>query len=369
VAVVDVFLETRLRSFMLALAFAMGDELLCVVGRSGSGKSTILRAIAGVYIPDNGSITIRDRQVFSTGLGINIPPADRYIGYVPQSHALFPHLSIAENVVYPLRKREHLDEDEVARRMEELIDLLDLDDVAGRRPEDVPPLLQQRAALGRALAGDPDVLLIDDSFALLDNDTRRAARADFVDLRNRLAIPAIFATVELEEAYEIADRVALIESGRLLQIDPPRTLLLHPANRRVAELVRSVNVLAGNVIEAVGESTTVRTAIGDLQVTTVASVGEDVDIAIRPEHVQVLVDEPAEMGGNVIRGRVSHEERHGSIVMLSIIPKHGVSDVTLQAYLSEASRKELLLGEDSLCWLYLPPRALHLMPRLPAAVT
>lgn len=367
VVVADVYLESRLRSYMLSLSFSIGEELLCLVGRSGSGKTAILRAIAGVFIPDSGTITIRDRQVFNSGLDVNLPPGERHVGYVPQTHALFPHLPIAENIAFPMLKHSTLSDVDVQRRVEELMDLLALDQVADRLPEHVDPVLRGRAAVARALALDPELLLMDDPYATLDDATRREARADFTDLRRRLGIPCVFATAELEEAYEISDRIALIDEGRLLQIDPPRTLLLRPASRKVAELVRSVNVIPGEVVEVKATSVVVTTELGSLRVDGHGREGELVDLVIRPEHVRI-VDTQGENDEreNLLSLRVSEQDRHGDIVALTLASPDAAVSQTVQAFLSETSFRDLgEIGERVLA-IYLPPRALHVMPRLPS---
>ena len=286
-----VSLETRLKDFMLSLSFEMGDELLALVGRAGSGKTVVLRSVAGVYVPDSGSIAIRGETVFSTGLDISVPPAERYVGYVPQAHQLFPHLTVAENVGFSLTRRRDQSADQMRdaeRRIGELLELLQLTRIADVVPADLSEIEQQRAALARALALDPEILLLDDPFATLDSGTRRQARSELSELRRLINVPVLLATSELEEAYEIADRIALIDRGSLLQISPPRQLLMRPSSRRVAEIVRSVNVIPGTVIAATGETIEVTTPLGILRVSDLSGIHGEVDVVVRPEHVRPL---------------------------------------------------------------------------------
>ena len=358
------FLETRLKTMMLSLSLDVGDELLCLVGPSGSGKSTILRSIAGVYQPDNGSIEIRGRQVFSAGLNIGLPPAERHVGFVPQSHALFGHLSVGENIAYPLLKQTSLSPAIVANRVERLSELLDLADELERLPADLPPVTQLRVALGRALVTDPELLLLDDPFVGLDHESRKSARRFFSELLRRVRVPTIFATVELEEAYEMADRIALIDGGRLLQVDSPRSVMLRPAGRRVAELVRSVNVFEGTVVAIDDGAATIEITVGIVRMLLSASVGEKVDIVIRPEHVELIDGEP-NSGDNVLTGTIVELLPHGEVSALTIRPSGARGGATVEAFVSNSVVEVSGLAVGRSCRISLPARALHAMPTPP----
>lgn len=368
-AALTVLLETRLKDFMLSLSFEMGDELLALVGRAGSGKTVILRSIAGVYVPDSGSVEIRDQTVFSSGLGISVPPAERFVGYVPQAHQLFPHLTVAENVGFSLnRRRDQTPEQarDAERRIEELLELLQLTRIADVMPADLSEIEQQRAALARALSLDPEILLLDDPFATLDTGTRRQARAELSELRRLINVPVLLATSELEEAYEIADRVALIDAGSMLQISPPRQLLMRPANRRVADIVRSVNVISGTVIASTGNTIEVTTPLGILRVSDLSGIHGDVDVVVRPEHVRPLDRSEIvgdEQPSNVLHGVVTSDVRHGTIHALTFRPDDAYHDVELQIFVSDLAYQQLGLAVNQHRSVELPPRALHLMPR------
>lgn len=358
-------LETRLKAMMLSLSLEVGDELLCLVGASGSGKSTILRSIAGVYQPDNGSIEIRGRQVFSTGLGINLPPAERRVGFVPQAHALFGHLRAGENIGYPLLKHPALEQSDIDNRVRWLSELLELTDELDVLPAELGVLAQLRVALARALVIDPDLLLIDDPFAALDRETRKAARQEFAALLGRIGVPTIFATVELEEGYEMADRVALIDGGRLLQTDSPRVLMLHPAGRRVAELVRSVNVFEGTVSQIDDNVATIASTIGVVRMPLAASVGEKVDVVIRPEHVELVVDADPTVE-NALPGAITEIVPHGEVRAVTIRPDGARSGTVIEAFVSSDHVEPAGLTIGGRCVVVLPARALHAMPTPPA---
>lgn len=364
-----VTLETRLKDYMLSLAFEMGDELLALVGRAGSGKTVVLRSIAGVFVPDSGSIAIREEFVFSTGLGVSIPPAERFVGYVPQAHQLFPHLTVAENVGFSLTRRRDQTTEQIhdaERRVAELLELLQLTRIADVIPADLSDIERQRAALARALSLDPQILLLDDPFATLDSGTRRQARAELSELRRLINVPVLMATSELEEAYEIADRIALVDRGSLLQIAAPRQLLMRPASRRVADIVRSVNVIPGTVIAASGDTIEVTTPLGILRISDLSGIHGEVDVVVRPEHVRPLERNETiaeDLPTNVLHGIMTDDVRHGTIHALTFKPDDAYQDVELQIFVSDLAYQQLGLAADQHRSVELPPRALHLMPR------
>ncbi|MCO5175795.1 MAG: ABC transporter ATP-binding protein [Thermomicrobiales bacterium] len=355
-------IESRLKSTMLSVSIEMGNEVVCLIGPSGSGKSVVLRSIAGVFQPDNGSIEILGRQVLSTGLGVNLPPRDRYVGFVPQSHALFDHLTVDENIAYPLLKVNDLQPAVVATRVDRLCDLLELDAVRDLYPHDLTPVMLIRVALGRALVTDPDVLLLDDPLGHLDREMRKSVRDEIGELLRHIGVPTLFATVELEEGYQIADRVGLLDSGRLLQIDEPRALMLHPANRRVAGLVRSVNVYEGRVVRVTGDTSTIETTIGVVQVPLAASVGEKVDVVIRPEHVQILPAASGTQIENGIPGTIAEVVPLGDVRAVTIAVSGPRGQVNIEAFAGMDVIDGAGLDVGRRCVALLPTRALHIMP-------
>lgn len=363
-------IETRLKNVLLSVALDVENELLALVGRSGAGKTMILRAIAGVFVPDTATIEIDDRPMYSTGLGINIPAPERRIGYVPQSHALYPHLTVADNVAISLSKQQAAPVSDAERRVSEVLDLMALWRVRTRFPADLDALTLQRVALARAVVGDPALLLMDDPYGALTTEERRAARAEFVSLRRQLGVPTLFATGELDEAYEIADRIALLDDGAILQIAAPRTLLTRPLNRRVADIVRSVNVLAGEVLapdahEMCGDSNghggLVRTSLGLLRFEGERPFATTVDVTIRPE--EILLIELGDRRENALLGTITSTTRHGPYVGVVVRPHEPEGAEELHLFVSEHVFRERAFAEGNPCAVALPPAALNLMPR------
>jgi ABC-type Fe3+/spermidine/putrescine transport system ATPase subunit len=366
VGAVSVYLESRLRDFMLSAAFDVGDEMLALVGRPGSGKSVVLRSIAGVFVPDSGSIEINGRTVFSSGLGINVPATDRHVGYVPQTHALFPHLSVADNIAFALRREAAAGRVDVRERVSLLLDLLNLQPIARRLPDAISDHDQQRVALARALVIDPDVLLLDDPYVHLDFGTRRQLRQELVALRKQLLIPTIFATGELEEALEIADRAALIDQGRVLQVDQPSRLLTRPANRRVADIVSAVNVFHGEVIQHGDTSVEVRTMLGVLAVADSSGVRGPVDVVIRPEQITVLPTARDRRGEtNVLTGQIVSTTLDGAVHALVFVPDAAPRGTQLHIVIDDLAAQQLDIASGQQRAIQLPQDAIHLMSRLP----
>jgi molybdate transport system ATP-binding protein len=260
--------------FRLDVAFEATNELVVLYGRSGSGKSLTLRALAGLVSPDRGRIEIGGRAVFDAAAGLELPPQERRVGYVIQELALFPHLSTRENVLIGLEG----DADAPAR-YEALRALLSIEGLDERRPYELSGGQQQRVALARALVRRSEVLLLDEPFSALDEALRSDLRAELLRLRRELELPIVFVTHDLREAHLLADRVAVIDDGRVLQFDARDEVFRRPSTRRVAELTGIANIFAA---EASGG----RVLIGGLALRADdldARERASIDIAIRAE--------------------------------------------------------------------------------------
>jgi molybdate transport system ATP-binding protein len=226
-----------------AFACAPG-EVLALVGPSGSGKSTILRAIAGHYRPQAGRIAVNGRLWYDTQARIDLPPHRRRAGLVFQSYALFPHMTAYANVTAALG---HMPATDRAGRVAELLDLVHLTGLEQRRPAELSGGQQQRVAVARALARDPEVLLLDEPFSAVDKTTRQKLYRELAEMRRRLAMPVILVTHDLDEATMLADRMVLLQRGRTMQDGPPVELMLRPASVAAARLVGLRNLFTGRL--------------------------------------------------------------------------------------------------------------------------
>ncbi len=209
-------------------------QVLALVGASGAGKTTVLRCIAGLRRPDAGLVRCGDRTWFDTAAGVDVPPHRRAAGLVFQDYALFPHMTALANVAAAMG---HLPRRDRAARARGLLALVRLDGMEGRRPAELSGGQQQRVALARALARDPDVLLLDEPFSAVDRPTRRALQADLAQLRRQLAIPVVLVTHDLDDTLLLADAVAVLDAGQVLQQGPPAEVARHPISPRVAWLL------------------------------------------------------------------------------------------------------------------------------------
>ena len=223
---------------------ARQGELVALVGPSGSGKSTILRAIAGLEKPPEGRISVGGQCWSDSVSGIFLPARQRRVGMVFQSYALFPHLSALENVAEAISEHQG---DERIRLAREYLARVNLEGLGQRRPGQMSGGQRQRVAVARALARQPDVLLLDEPFSAVDKVTRTRLQRELVELRSSLSIPIILVTHDLEEAARLADLIAVLHEGRILQMDSHHRLSRFPANSSVARLVGIRNIFSGTI--------------------------------------------------------------------------------------------------------------------------
>ena len=275
----------------LSLELAAG-EIACLLGPSGCGKTTTLRAIAGLEPVTGGSIHIQGRQVSSRSR--QLPPEKRGLGMVFQEHALFPHLTVADNVAFGLRKQPR---EQQRLRVSECLERVRLSGMEDRYPHELSGGQQQRVALARALAPRPALLLLDEPFASLDLDLRRALARELGDILRQENVTALLVTHDQEEAFALADRVGVMHQGQLEQWDTPYNIYHAPANRFVAEFAGYGSFLRGEVVD----ENTVRTSLGELtgRSKTTLTPGGNVDVLLRPE--DVIADESAQLALPVTR--------------------------------------------------------------------
>jgi len=247
--------------------------LTAVLGPSGCGKTTLLRVIAGFERIDAGTIRVSGQAV--AGPGLHLPPERRRVTIVPQEQALFPHLTVAANVGYGVRRRAERD-----KAVEAMLELAGLSGLGRRMPHELSGGQQQRVALARALAPDPTVVLLDEPFGSLDAALRDDIRSEVAGVLRASGATSLLVTHDQEEALAMADSVAVMRSGMLVQQGPPQDVYRRPADLWVANFVGRANIVAGR-----GGGATVETALGTLDV--VDPVEGPVDVVIRPEQLQL----------------------------------------------------------------------------------
>ena len=243
----------------LSMSVAQG-EILALLGASGSGKTTLLRCIGGLETPDSGSISVAGETLYSNSAGINVPPHLRNMGMVFQSYALWPHLSVSDNIAYPLERRG-VASAEIKKRVERYLELVDCAALAERYPHQLSGGQQQRIALARALVAEPHLVLFDEPLSNLDANLREQLRFEIRDLKRRMGFTGVYVTHDHAEAIFVADRIAIIGQGRALQIGNAADLYRAPVNIEIAEFLGMTNSLHGELMQK-GEHLVFHSAAG-----------------------------------------------------------------------------------------------------------
>lgn len=287
----------------VALSMEQG-EIACLLGPSGCGKTTVLRAIAGFISPQAGQVRLGE-QVISSPDQV-VPPEKRGMGMVFQDYALFPHLSIADNIAFGLTG---LGRAEKRKRVQDVLELVELPDLSGRYPHELSGGQQQRIALARALAPDPRLLLMDEPFSNLDTDLRRQLSQEVRHILKRRGIAAIMVTHDQQEAFTISDKIGILSAGKVQQWGAPETLYYQPATPEVAAFVGKGELFKGRV----NAEMAVETELGLLEFAEPLGVdgGCDVQLFLRPGDLYLSHD-----GG--VPGEILSSEFQGSQVLYRV---------------------------------------------------
>ncbi|RXA19641.1 ABC transporter ATP-binding protein [Methanosarcina sp. MSH10X1] len=274
-------------SFSMQCSFDADSDFVVLFGCSGSGKTTALRCIAGLEKPDAGTIKINDTLCFDGRKKINLPPQKRKIGYMFQENALFPHMNVRQNIEFGLKGMHPA---EKLERVSAMLDLVGIEKFEFAYPEELSGGQKQKVALARALAPDPEILLLDEPFSSLDTVVRLKLRKELRVIQKRLGIPVVFITHDPVEAFTMADRIAIFDNGRVQQLGSPEDVFYHPKTRYVAELVGFSNLFDDAVVEGHGEECTFLWSLGT-EITAPyirRMAGDKVSWGIKPENVEII---------------------------------------------------------------------------------
>ena len=304
-----------------AVELTVGDgELFTSLGPSGCGKTTLLRLVAGFYQPDAGTIRFGERVV--NGL----PPYERGIGMVFQNYALWPHMTVFDNVAYGLKLR-NVPAHEIADRVKAVLDKVTLAGLEKRYPGQLSGGQQQRVALARALVLNPDILLLDEPLSNLDAKIRIQVRAEIRKLQQELGITTIYVTHDQEETLTLSDRIAVFKKGRVFQVGKPKDLYERPANLFVADFIGINNMIEGTVRAADGAQGALRveTPLGELSALPDARLrpGDRCVICIRPENIEV--NGPVDAKHNSFKGPITFAAYLGNTLRYDVDLGHGVT--------------------------------------------
>ncbi|MGK5008259.1 ABC transporter ATP-binding protein [Janthinobacterium sp. MDB2-8] len=280
-------------------------EIFALLGSSGCGKSTLLRMLAGFETPTSGRIALAGNSI------VDVPPHQRPINMMFQSYALFPHLSVWDNIAFGLR-RDGLPKAEVVARVEQMLALVQLGQYAKRKPHQLSGGQQQRVALARSLAKRPQLLLLDEPLGALDKKLRERTQMELVNIIEQVGVTCVMVTHDQDEAMSMATRIAVMSEGRILQVGAPGEIYETPNCRFVADFIGSVNLFEGRITEDEPDHVVIDTPDGRQYVAhgITGNLGMDVSVAVRPEKIGIQIDPPtleerasaAEHGYNCAQG-------------------------------------------------------------------
>ena len=316
-------------------------EFFSLLGGSGCGKSTLLRMLAGLEQPSAGRIYIDGVDV------TEVPPYSRPVNMMFQSYALFPHMSVEQNVEFGL-KQEKMPRAERAERVGEMLELLKIAPLRKRRPDQLSGGQRQRVALARSLAKHPKLLLLDEPLGALDKRLREATQFELVNLQERIGITFVTVTHDQEEAMTMSTRIAVMDAGQIIQVDTPTGIYEFPNSRLVAEFIGLVNLFEGKIVEQIGDETVIESQVGGTMRMRCAqphALGTPVRVAIRPEKIR-LAAEYREGAVNQVRGIVEDIAYLGdvSIYHVRVSPEQTV-EMTL-ANVHPRAEQAITWGQD-----------------------
>lgn len=286
----EVTVKRKLQGFSLDVAFSVNQEILAILGPSGSGKTMTLQCIAGLIQPDEGYIKLNQKVLFDSTSRYNLPTQLRKVGFVFQNYALFPHLTVNQNIGYGVR---YMSSREIKDRVSELLEKMNIQKLGDRYPKQLSAGQQQRVAVARALAPEPEVLLLDEPFSALDSLVKERLQLELQTLQRFYKGNMLFVTHDLAEGYKISSRIAVFESGRIVQHDKKEKVITCPSNHTVARLVGFKNLMEGSVTEVQGTSSLIKVPeLGGLLrannfPTANLAPDQHVTVGIRPEYIQL----------------------------------------------------------------------------------
>ena len=289
------------------ISFHIGTgDFVTLLGPSGCGKTTTLRCVAGLEVPDGGEISIGDQVVFSRSKNVILPTEKRNIGMVFQSYAIWPHMTVFENVGFPLTTGKKISKDEMANRVREALRIVRMEELIHRSSTQLSGGQQQRVALARALVKKPKLLLLDEPLSNLDAKLREDMRLEIKDLAKQLTLSVLYVTHDQAEALAMSDRILVMQDGVVLQEGLPFEIYNKPESQFVANFIGAANLFEGRLLTREGDSGEVETSSGKLKCMLAPNIkaGDKVLVTTRPEEVRVFKQKPPDTV-NILNGKIA----------------------------------------------------------------
>lgn len=356
-------LGDRSREFVLEVEFEVQPGFTILFGASGAGKTTLLDCVAGLTTPDSGQISSSNRLLFDSSQAINVPVAKRRVGYVLQDLALFPHMTVSQNVAFGL---SHLPQSAQSERTAAVLESFRISHLAHRKARDISGGEAQRAALARTLVTDPELLLLDEPLAAIDAPTKSQIIQDLRQWNRTHHIPILYITHSRDEVFALGERVIVLEAGKILAQGTPHDVMLAPMQETVAQLAGFENVFDAEVQAVRPERGTMTCRIsgegGALFLETPlvhGGAGAALRIGIRAGDILLATVPPVGLSArNVIPGRIESLDQRDVIVQAQVKCR-----ITMEVHLTLAARDSLQLESGKEVWLVIKTHSCHLMQK------